>query len=130
MWWLKFFGFNSSENFKEIEVGRATELLSRGCINVNENPLLPLPHRLLPSKIWETLQNKHGEIYHQDIPVMEYRYQSSFGPNMMGDCCWTERSRNKKGFWYRHSAQCVHAIQMEINGNQMHYAEKWMRYAD
>ena len=28
---------------------------------------------------------------------MKNRYQSSFGTSMMGDCCWTERSRNKKG---------------------------------
>ena len=58
-------------------------------MNINENPLLPLPPRLLP-EILETLQNKHGERYHQDIAVIENRYQSSFGPSMMSDCCWTE----------------------------------------
>ena len=65
-------------------------------MNVNENPLLPLPTANSSTKILETLQNKHGKRY-QDIAVMENRYQSSFGPRMMGDCCWTKGNRNKKG---------------------------------
>ena len=49
---MEFFGLNSSENFKRNRGGRATELLSPGCMNVNENPLLPLPPRLIPLKFW------------------------------------------------------------------------------
>ena len=61
--------------------------------------------QIISSKMLETLQNKHGERYHQDIAVMENRYQSSFGPSMMGDCRWTdgtgtrrEKKHNSKAF--------------------------------
>ena len=31
---------------------------------------------------------EHGERFHQQISVMENRYQGNFNPNMMGDYCW------------------------------------------
>ena len=49
---MELFGFNSSENFKEIEVDVLRELLIPECMNVNDNPLLPLPPRLIPLKSW------------------------------------------------------------------------------
>ena len=30
----------------------------------------------------------HGKRFHQDISVMETRYQGRFNPNMIGDYCW------------------------------------------
>ena len=34
------------------------------------------------------VSDEHGERFHQDIKVMESRYQGKFNPNMMGDYCW------------------------------------------
>ena len=45
--WIQFFG-----ELQRNRDGRAKELLSPGCMNVNENPLLTLPPRLLSLKFW------------------------------------------------------------------------------
>jgi hypothetical protein len=34
------------------------------------------------------VSDEHGERFHQDIAIMERRYQGHFNPNMMGDYCW------------------------------------------
>ena len=34
------------------------------------------------------VSDEHGERFHQDIKVMENRYQGKFNPSMMGDYCW------------------------------------------
>ena len=34
------------------------------------------------------VSDEHGETFHQDISVMETRYQGRFNPNMMGNYCW------------------------------------------
>ena len=34
------------------------------------------------------VSDEHGERFHQDIAVMEKRYQGKFNASMMGDYCW------------------------------------------
>ena len=34
------------------------------------------------------VSDEHGERFHQQISIMESRYQGNFNPNMMGDYCW------------------------------------------
>ena len=34
------------------------------------------------------VSDEHGERFHQDISIMEHRYQGRFDSNMMGDYCW------------------------------------------
>ena len=34
------------------------------------------------------VSDEHGERFHQQISIMEIRYQSNFNPDMMGDYCW------------------------------------------
>lgn len=34
------------------------------------------------------VSDEHGERFHQQIAVMENRYQGNFNPHMMGDYCW------------------------------------------
>ena len=44
------------------------------------------------------VSDEHGERFHQDIAVMETRYQSKFSPHMMGDYCWTlQREETQRG---------------------------------
>ena len=35
------------------------------------------------------MSEEHGEHFHQDIQVMEKRYQGRWDEAMMGDCVWT-----------------------------------------
>ena len=35
------------------------------------------------------VSDEHGERFHQDIKIMESRYQGRLDPNMMGDYCWS-----------------------------------------
>ena len=35
------------------------------------------------------VSDQHGERFHQDIAVMEKRYQGRWSPSMLADCCWT-----------------------------------------
>ena len=47
-----------------------------------------------PTNLGE-VSDEHGERFHQDISVMETRYQGWFNPNMMGDyCCFLQRETN------------------------------------
>jgi hypothetical protein len=40
-----------------------------------------------PSNLGD-VSDEHGERFHQDISLMEKRYQGKYNPNMMGDYCW------------------------------------------
>ena len=35
------------------------------------------------------VSDEHGERFHQDIAVMEKRYQGRWSPSMLADYCWT-----------------------------------------
>lgn len=35
------------------------------------------------------VSDEHGERFHQDIAIMEKRYQGKWSPRMLGDYCWT-----------------------------------------
>jgi hypothetical protein len=54
-----------------------------------------------------TVSDEQGERFHQDISVMETRYQGRFDPNMMGDFCWflrreTDCSHRRKSKALKH----------------------------
>ena len=34
------------------------------------------------------VSDEHGERFHQQISIMENRYQGNFNPSMIGDYCW------------------------------------------
>ena len=35
------------------------------------------------------VSDEHGEHFHQDIAVVEKRYQGKWSPSMLADYCWT-----------------------------------------
>ena len=41
------------------------------------------------SSNWGDVSDEHGERFHQDIAVMEKRYQGRWSPLMLADYCWT-----------------------------------------
>ena len=52
------------------------------------------------------VSDEQGERFHQDISVIEGRYQSRFYANMMKDfCCYLQRE--SKGSSYKRKAKCI-----------------------
>ena len=53
------------------------------------------------------LSDEHGERFHQDISIMESRYQGKWSPAMLADFCWNlQRDRpdaeyNRKSKYFR-----------------------------
>ena len=46
-----------------------------------------------PENLWE-LSEEQGERFHQDIKVMEERYQGRWDTHMMADYCWNLQRHN------------------------------------
>ena len=44
------------------------------------------------------VSDEHGESFHQQISIMENRYQGNFNPNMMGDYCWFLQTETSSSF--------------------------------
>ena len=44
------------------------------------------------------VSDEHGERFHQQISIMENRYQGNFNPNMMGDYCWFLQKETSSSF--------------------------------
>ena len=55
--------------------------------NVVENAVLAITSGFFPVNLG-AVSDEHGERFHQDIKIMEHRYQGRFEPNMVGDYCW------------------------------------------
>jgi len=54
----------------------------------SENPLSGVTLGFFPENLGE-VSDEHGERFHQDIMVMEKRYQSKWTSGMLADYCWT-----------------------------------------
>ena len=44
------------------------------------------------------VSDEHCERFHQQISIMENRYQGNFNPNMMGDYCWFLQTETSSSF--------------------------------
>jgi len=56
--------------------------------HVFENILFTFALKFFPSN-YGGIGEQYGERFHQDIAVMEKRYQGRWSPSMLGDYCWT-----------------------------------------
>ena len=52
-----------------------------------ENTLPALPSRLFPQNMG-AVSDEQGERFHQDIQLMEKRYQGFWSESMLADYCW------------------------------------------
>ena len=52
------------------------------------------------------VSDEQGERFHQDISVIEGRYQGCFDANVMGDFCWYLQ-RESKGSSYKRKAKFI-----------------------
>ena len=50
------------------------------------------------------VSDEHGERFHQEISIMERRYQGKWNPRMLADFCWTLR-RDVPQAKYRRKSQ-------------------------
>ena len=62
-----------------------------------------------PSNLGE-VSDEQGERFHQDISVIEGRYQGRYDANMMGDFCWYLQ-RESKSSSYKRKAKCAKHFQ-------------------
>ena len=58
-----------------------------------------------PSNLGEE-SDKQGERFHQDISVIEGRYQGRYDANVMGDFCWYLQ-RESKSLSYKRKNNCA-----------------------
>ena len=61
-----------------------------------------------PSNLGE-VSDEQGKRFHQDISVIEGRYQGRYDANMMGDYCWYLQ-RESKISTYKRKARCAKHI--------------------
>jgi hypothetical protein len=79
---------NKSDNYQEIAERLLQSYQAMGCN-------MPLKIHFLHSHLDFSPQNlgavsdEHGERFHQDIAVMEKRYQGKWSVNMLSDYCWS-----------------------------------------
>ena len=63
--------------------------------DVNKNALFAFSLRFFRPNLTD-LSEEHGERFHQDIQVMEKRYQGRWDEAMMGDYVWTSIREDKQ----------------------------------
>ena len=52
------------------------------------------------------VSDEQGERFHQDISVIEGRYQGPYYANMMGDFCWNLQRKSKSSS-YKRTTKCA-----------------------
>ena len=83
----KFLGNERADNYEEIVqqlLESFRELGSRMSLKIH---FLHQHLNFFPDNLG-AVSDEHGERFHQEISLMETRYQGRHNPNMMGDFCW------------------------------------------
>ena len=101
-----FLGNTKAENYKDIVKKLIADYQAVGArmslkIHFLHNHLDFFPENL------GSVNNEHGERFHQDISVMEQRYSGKYTSSMMGDFCWFLQ-REGTGSYKRRSRQSHH----------------------
>ena len=82
-----FLGNHKAENYAQLVDDMLDHYRKLGCRMSLKMHFLPSHLDFFPQNLG-AVSDEHGERFHQDISIMEYRYQGRFDSNMMGDCCW------------------------------------------
>lgn len=95
----KYLGNERAENYIELVESMLMAYQKFGCRMSLKMHFLHSHLDFFPANLG-SVSDEHGERFHQDIAVMEVRYQGHFNPNMMGDYCWflqrTETASHKR----------------------------------
>jgi hypothetical protein len=84
----KFLGNNKDPDYIIIVANMLEKFKVLGCLMNLKLDFLN-SHLDFFTKNLGAVSEKQGERFHQDITVMERRYQGRWNVNMMGDYCWT-----------------------------------------
>ena len=60
------------------------------------------------------VSDEHGERFHQQISIMENRYQGNFNPNMMGDYCSFLQTDTSSSFKQQRNKVSVEQVSVVI----------------
>lgn len=99
-------GNNKSENYEELVESLMDNLNMLGCSLSPKLHLLDSHLDYFPANLG-AVSEEQGERFHQDISVIEKRYQGRYDVNMMADYCWLldteeyaiyKRKKAKAGF--------------------------------
>lgn len=82
-----FLGNHRADNYAELVENLVTAYHNHGCRMSLKMHLLHSHLTFFPANMG-AVSDEHGERFHQEMSVMESRYQGHFNPNMMGDYCW------------------------------------------
>jgi len=71
---------------------------------VSENPIFGVLNGFFPKNLGE-VSDEHGERFHQDILIIEKRYQGEWTSSMLADYCWTlKRDVHETNYWRKSNA--------------------------
>jgi hypothetical protein len=82
-----FLGNQRAENYTALVNSMLTAYQRLGCRMSLKIHFLHSHLDFFPTNLGD-VSDEHGERFHQDISVMETRYQGRCNPSMMGDYCW------------------------------------------
>ena len=92
-----FLGNRRADNYKEVVADMLLSYQALGARMSLKNHFFHSHLDFFPENLGD-VSDEHGERFHQDIAMMESRYQDRSGPNMMGDYCWTlQREERQQG---------------------------------
>jgi hypothetical protein len=83
-----FLGNHKSENYETIVKGCIDSYRLMGCNMSLKIHLLDSHMDFFPDNLG-AVSDQHGERFHQDISIMESRYQGHWSAAMLADYCWT-----------------------------------------
>jgi hypothetical protein len=81
-------GNNKADNYQEIVKRLLQSYEAMGC-NMSLKIHFLHPHLDFFPQNLGAVSDEHGERFHQDISVMEKRYQGKWSVNMLSDYCWS-----------------------------------------
>ena len=84
----KFFGNTKDADYKNIVQNMLQMFEKLGCLMCLKLQFLKSHLDFFPVNLG-AVSDEHGERFHQDIRVMERRYQGCWNVSMIGDYCWS-----------------------------------------
>ena len=89
----KFLGNEKAENYKDVVETMLQSYHNLGCNMSITVHFLNSHLGKFPANLGD-VSDEHGERFHQDIKVMEERYQGRLDTHMMADYCWSIQRDN------------------------------------
>ena len=88
-----FLGNEKAENYKDVVETMLQSYHNLGCNMSIKVHFLNSHLDKFPANLGD-VSDEHGERFHQDIKVMEERYQGRWDTHMMADYCWSIQRDN------------------------------------